>query len=66
MKFEPLTAALAEAIETWFDDAATIRYLGRRRWVHRPLDLVQDSPGAKFRGRMVLSRHMWVVLDEAD
>ncbi len=66
MQFEPLTAPLVAAIECWFDDANTIRYLGGRDWVHRALDLMRDTPGVDFKGNTVLARHVWIAFDEAN
>jgi RimJ/RimL family protein N-acetyltransferase len=60
MKFVPLTRLLADQIAYWFDDPDTVRYLGDRAWLDRELDLVQTAPGAEFRGRRILARHVWV------
>ena len=66
MRFEGLTPTLVAAVEPWFDDPDTIRYLGGRHWLHRELDLMRDAPGVEFRGNVVLSRHVWIIFDEAD
>jgi RimJ/RimL family protein N-acetyltransferase len=60
-EFLPLTPPLLSLIEPWFDDSDTERYLGRREWAQRELDLVVTSPGTKFRGRLVTARYAWVV-----
>lgn len=66
MKFEPLTAKLVAAVEHWFDDSETVRYLGGREWLHRELDLMRDSAGVEFRGKIILARYVWIVFDEAN
>lgn len=57
---EPLTSALASRIEPWFDDPEVQHRLGGRFWIHRALRLNQESPGASFRGKVVLRSHSWV------
>lgn len=66
MRFEPLTSSLIAAVETWFDEPETIRYLGGRNWVLSKLNCIREAPGATFRDTTVLARHVWVVFDEAD
>lgn len=61
--FEVLTPQHFAALESWFDDAATQRYLGGRDWLYREVTLMQTTPGVEFRGRLVQARYVWVVFE---
>ncbi|QDH71479.1 GNAT family N-acetyltransferase [Marilutibacter alkalisoli] len=61
LNFVPITSDAIKETEGWFDDPDTQRFLGGREWVRRIPALLQDSPGAEFRGRRVLARYAWVV-----
>ena len=61
--FKPIAPEHIPAIEPWFDDPQTQRFLGNRSWLYRTLSLVQAAPGAIFHGRRVLSRHIWVIYE---
>jgi len=57
------TAAALPAIEPWFDDAETCRWLGDRRWPSMILRLALRPPVA-HRGRRVLDRRAWIVEED--
>lgn len=52
------------AIEPWFDDPDTIRWLGGREGVRRLPALIQESPGARFGSRRVTTRVVWIAADD--
>src|SRR3954454_20166566 len=60
----PLTADLVQAIEPWFDDAETIRYLGDRTWAHDALRLDELMASGRWPEADVVERHSWVAFDE--
>src|SRR5688572_11716035 len=62
----PLTVDQVEAIEPWFDDAETIRYLGDRGWVHDALRLNELMVSGKWPEPDVVARHLWVAFDDED
>src|SRR5262249_1984589 len=51
-------------VESWFDDPETIRFLGDRNWVRRALRLVDETPGKEYRGRTVLGRDVWIIVNQ--
>jgi len=50
------------AVEPWFDDPETRRWLGDRDWIRRAVRLIAAPAGATFEGRIVTGRRMWVAL----
>ncbi|BCM94285.1 hypothetical protein IAD21_06188 [Abditibacteriota bacterium] len=64
LNFIPLTEAHLPFTEAWFDDAETRLYLGGRGWVRRAIELSRTAAGEEFRGRQILSRHVWVVFKQ--
>lgn len=64
MIFKTLTPQLCTLIETWFDDAETIRFLGKRDWLWEELNLIQTATGQDFKGNNVLARHIWLVFGD--
>jgi len=66
MRFELPTEKLVVAVEPWFDDAETIRYLGGPEWVRASLALMRKTPGLELKGSLVLARHVWVIFNEED
>ena len=60
LAYHSLTAALMPALEPWFDDSETQRYLGGRPWLHRALALVRSQPGTPSGATTVAGRYVWV------
>ncbi len=63
VRLEPLTDP--SAVEHWFDDPEVRRRLGGRSWLHRALELGDENPGERFRGRAVLRSYSWLGFDGA-
>jgi RimJ/RimL family protein N-acetyltransferase len=62
LRFTRLTPESLPAVEPWFDDRETIRFLGDRNWVRRALRLVHETPGTEYRGRTVVGRDVWMII----
>ena len=60
----PLTSDLAGAIEPWFDDVDTARFLGDRGWPHEALRLVELMSSGAWPEPDVVERHSWVAFDD--
>src|SRR5919199_3146484 len=58
LRLVPFTIAALQAIEPWFDDPETCRWVGDRRWPSMMLRLAA-SPPAEHRGQRVLDRRAW-------
>lgn len=63
LEFVPLTGELICEVEEWFDDGATLRFLGGRDWIWRELWLLISQPGAVVGDVRVAGRHAWLVRD---
>jgi RimJ/RimL family protein N-acetyltransferase len=63
LRLVPFTVAALHAIEPWFDDPETCRWVGDRRWPSMILRLAA-SPPAEHRGQRVLDRRAWIVKED--
>ena len=64
LRFVQLDADLLPAIEPWFDDPETIRFLGGRDWIRRELQLVKTAQTPELRDRKVEGREAWIAFEE--
>jgi RimJ/RimL family protein N-acetyltransferase len=65
LRFVPLSSSLAGAIESWFDDRETARFLGGREWVWNELWLARQAPGSEYLAPTVRRRCAWVAFEDA-
>ena len=59
IELKPFTADLLDAVDPWFDDAETARWLGGREWPENLLRLIADPP-REHRGSSVRERAGWI------
>ena len=59
MRLRRLTAADVPDVRPWFEDERTRRFLGGPRWPELALKR-SEAPAREFRGRRVLSKHVWL------
>lgn len=61
----PYTVDLLPAVQPWFDDPETVRWLGGPDWPAREFRVPDTGIGEMHRGRRVLRTHSWVARDAA-
>jgi RimJ/RimL family protein N-acetyltransferase len=62
----PLEEADVQAMEPWFDDAETRRFVGGPGWLRQMLDLSKTMPGKVDQGRLLRSWPVWTAVVDCD
>jgi RimJ/RimL family protein N-acetyltransferase len=63
VNLEPLSPELMPQAAPWFDDEASMRFLGGRGWPALMMRLAERPP-AEYRGRAVVGRWAWIGLED--
>ena len=63
MELEPFTHADRDAVDPWFDDDDTRRFVGGTGWVEHSL-MHPPSPPTEREGRQISARFMWVARED--
>lgn len=62
LNYRELTEVDAAAIEPWFNDPDTKKYLGDKKWLGRLLELVIEVPGKEF-GKLTIKTRTAILAD---